>query len=384
VTQTLESKALSGSRLRDLAARLTTPLLPDDYLQLVNPLWSSRELRARVEAVVPQGPDPDNADAATLVLRPGWGWTFDHQPGQFIGIGVQVGGRWHWRSYSLTTPATGSADTLEITVKAMPEGFLSGHLVRGVAPGTVVRLAAPQGEFVLPDPPPAEILFLAAGSGVTPIVAMLRTLDRRTADGRHAMPDVVLVHSAPDADRMLFRDELRPLADRHPGVRIVEHFTREQGRLSLDSPADLDSVCPDWRNRATWACGPEAMLDAAEQLWDRQGIAEQLRLERFAATLTGGGEAGDVTFSKSGKTVPVDGATTLLDAGERSGIAMPAGCRMGICHTCVVPLVEGTVRDLRTGTEHHVDAHAGAERSGRSVQVQTCVSAAVGDCVLAA
>src|SRR4051794_10602498 len=201
VTQTLESKALSGSRLRDLAARLTTPLLPDDYLQLVNPLWSSRELRARVEAVVPQGPDPDNADAATLVLRPGWGWTFDHQPGQFIGIGVQVGGRWHWRSYSLTTPAVGSADTLEITVRAMPEGFLSEHLVRGVEPGTVVRLAAPQGDFILPHPPPAEMLFLAAGSGITPILAMLRTLDRRGS-----MPDVVLVHSAPDADRMLFRD----------------------------------------------------------------------------------------------------------------------------------------------------------------------------------
>jgi ferredoxin-NADP reductase len=380
VTQTVEAPtalAGRGSRLRSIAARLTTPLLPDDYLQLVNPLWSSRELRARVEEVVPQGDD-----AATLVLRPGWGWTFDHQPGQYIGIGVQIGGRWHWRSYSLTTPATGNADTLEITVKAMPEGFLSDHLVRGVAPGTVVRLAAPQGDFVLPDPPPAEILFLAAGSGITPILSMLRTLDRRDAAGQLTMPDVVLVHTAPDADRMLYRDEIAELADRHPTLRVIERFTREQGRLSLDATDDLDSTCPDWRDRATWACGPEAMLDAAEALWSRQGLDNQLRLERFAATLTGGGEAGDVTFARSGKTVPVDGATTLMEAGERSGIAMPAGCRMGICHTCVVPLVEGTVRDLRTGNEYHVAAHSGSQRSGRDVQVQTCVSAAVGDCVL--
>src|SRR3954453_17224706 len=77
-----------GTRLRDLAARLTTPLLPDDYLQLLNPLWSTRELRGRVERVIQQADD-----AATLVVRPGWGWTFDHRAGQYIGIGVGGGGR---------------------------------------------------------------------------------------------------------------------------------------------------------------------------------------------------------------------------------------------------------------------------------------------------
>src|SRR3712207_4064258 len=76
--------ARRGTRLRDLAARLTTPLLPDDYLQLVNPLWSTRELRGRIERVVPQ-----TDDAATLVVRPGWGWSFDHRAGQYIGIGVE-------------------------------------------------------------------------------------------------------------------------------------------------------------------------------------------------------------------------------------------------------------------------------------------------------
>ncbi|HSP37417.1 MAG TPA: ferredoxin reductase [Frankiaceae bacterium] len=354
-----------GRRLRDLATRLTTPLLPDDYLQLINPLWSSRELRAKVEDVVPQADD-----AATLVLRPGWGWSFDHQPGQYVGIGVQVGGRWHWRSYSLTSPAVGAGDLLEVTVKAMPEGFVSDHLVRGLEPGTIVRLAAPQGDFVLPDPPPGQILFLAAGSGITPILSMLRTLDRRGS-----VPDVVLVHTAPDADAMLFREEIRELADRHPGLTVVEHFSRERGRLSLADTEALDAACPDWRNRAAWACGPEAMLDAAERLWDRSGQKQRLRLERFSATLVGGGESGSVTFARSGRSVEVDGATTLLEAGERDGATMPAGCRMGICHTCVVPLVSGTVRDLRSGNEitgHESDAPP----------VQTCVSAAVGDCVL--
>jgi ferredoxin-NADP reductase len=370
MTSTVE--APTGARLRDWAARLTTPLLPDDYLQLVNPLWSTRELRGRVERVVRQ-----TDDAATLVLRPGWGWTFDHQPGQYLGIGVQISGRWHWRSYSLTSPATGSGELLEITVKAMPEGFISEHLVNGLEPGTVVRLAAPQGNFVLPDPAPASVLFLAAGSGVTPIVSMLRTLDRRTAARGTALPDVVVVQSAPDAGRMLFRDELRELAGRHPSIRLVERFTAEQGRLSLDDAAELDTICPDWRDRAVWACGPEAMLDAASALWEREGLDEQLYLERFSATLTGGGEAGEVTFAKSGTTVDVDGATTLLEAGERAGNVMPAGCRMGICHTCMVPLVSGTVRDLRTGNEQ-----TSSGKTASDVRVQTCVSAAVGDCVL--
>ncbi len=364
--------AAAGGRLRDWAARLTTPLLPDDYLQLVNPLWSTRELRGRVERVVRQ-----TDDAATLVLRPGWGWTFDHQPGQYLGIGVQVEGRWHWRSYSLTSPATGSGDLLEITVKAMPDGFISSHLVDGLSAGTVVRLAAPQGDFVLPDPAPPAVLFLAAGSGVTPILSMLRTLDRRAAAQDGALPDIVLVQSAPDAEHMLFRDELRALAERHPSIRLVERFTAEQGRLSLDDGRELDGVCPDWRDRAVWACGPEAMLDAASALWEREGLDEKLHLERFSATLTGGGEAGDVTFAKSGTTVSVDGATTLLEAGEQAGNVMPAGCRMGICHTCMVPLVSGTVRDLRTGNEQ-----TSSGKTASDVRVQTCVSAAVGDCVL--
>ncbi len=354
-----------GTRLRDLAARLTTPLLPDDYLQLVNPLWSTRELRGRVERVIPQG-----EDAATLVVRPGWGWTFDHRAGQYIGIGVEVGGRFHWRSYSLTSPPSSSGGLLEITVKAMPEGFLSAHLVRGLEPGTVVRLAPPQGNFVLPDPPPARMLFLTAGSGITPVLAMLRTLDRRGS-----MPDVVLVQSAPNPERMLFRSELRRLAGRHPAFRYVERYTESEGRLSLDDGSALTALCPDWRDRAAWACGPEEMLSAAERLWESEaaeGTADRLTIERFAADLAVDGEAGQVTFARSGKTVEVDGATTLLDAGEGAGARMPAGCRMGICHTCVVPLLDGAVRDLRSGEQ----------KSGRDAQVQTCISAPLGDCVL--
>lgn len=347
----------SARAMRALASPLTTPLLPDDYLRLVNPLWSARELRGRIVEV-----RPETHDSATLVIKPGWGYRFEHRPGQYIGIGLLIDGRWRWRSYSLTSPAD-CGRALTITVKAMPEGVVSGHLVGGVRPGTVVRLAAPRGEFVMGDPPPLSVLFLTAGSGITPVVSMLRTMQRRNQIG-----DIVHVHSAPTGPDVLFADELAELGRSHPGYRLTVRSTRVEGRLEVSRIGD---EVPDWRQRETWVCGPQAMLDDVEQHWAAAGLAERLHLERFAAARTATGVGGTVTFARSGRSRVADAATSLLEAGEQAGIGLPSGCRMGICHTCVVSLVDGYVRDLRTGVRHE---------SGS--RVQTCVSAAEGDCVV--
>ena len=356
-------KSLSNV-LRGAVARLTTPLLPDDYLHLVNPLWSARELRGRIVSVRQETPD-----SATIVIRPGWGFDFGYAPGQYIGIGLHIDGRWHWRSYSLTSSPTWDDKVISIAVKAMPEGFLSSHLVGGVPEGTVVRLAAPKGDFVLPDPPPAKILFLTAGSGITPIMSMLRTLDRRAVERELDLPDVVHIHSAPTAENVMFRSELEHFDATHDRFRVHVRHTREKGKFAL---SELDEVCPDWRERQAWACGPQQMLDDITAHWVAEGIEDQVHLERFAVSRADtSGSGGTITFAKSGKTVTVDGATTILEAGESVGALMPFGCRMGICQTCVVPLEKGHVVDLRSGKEH-----AEGER------VQTCISAAAGDCTL--
>ncbi|MBO0864601.1 MAG: ferredoxin reductase, partial [Mycobacterium sp.] len=240
--------------LRQLAARITTPLLPDDYLHLVNPLWTARELRGRILEV-----RRETEDSATLVIKPGWGFSFDYEPGQYIGIGLLIDGRWRWRSYSLTSSPVAGGRTVTVTVKAMPEGFLSTHLVAGVAPGTIVRLAAPQGNFVLPNPAPPAILFITAGSGITPVMSMLRTLVRRDQ-----VTDVIHLHSAPTAADVMFGAELDQLARDHPGYQLRLRTTRTQGRLDLGR---LDTEVPDWRQRQTWACGPEALLGEAERAW---------------------------------------------------------------------------------------------------------------------
>lgn len=350
-----------GTVARALASRATSPLLPDDYLALINPLWSARELRGRVVSVRAETPD-----SATLVIRPGWGFNLDYQPGQYVGIGLLVDGRWRWRSYSLTSPPRESARTLSVTVKAMPEGVVSGHLVGGVRPGTVVRLAAPRGNFVMPDPPPPAVLFLTAGSGITPIMSMLRTMKRRNQIGAHA--DIVHLHSAPTAEEVMFAAELDALAASDPGYRLSVRTTRSMGRLDLDR---LSESVGDWRERQTWVCGPAGLIAAAEKLWAGAGVADRLHVERFAVPRARSGGGGTVRFARSARSGFADAATTLLDAGEQAGVLMPFGCRMGICHTCMVGLTAGRARDLRTGAEHEP-----------GTRVQTCVSVADGDCEL--
>jgi ferredoxin len=177
------------------------------------------------------------------------------------------------------------------------------------------------------------------------------------------------VHSAPTESDVMFDAELAALAANQPGYRLQLRATRTQGRLDL---ARLDHEVPDWRGRQTWACGPEGMLAQAEKAWSAAGIGERLHLERFAVSKAApAGAGGTVTFARSGRAVAADAATSLMDAGEGAGVQMPFGCRMGICQSCVVSLVDGHVRDLRSGQEHDP-----------GTRIQTCVSAASGDCVL--
>jgi ferredoxin-NADP reductase len=304
---------------------------------------------------------PETRDAVTLVIRPGRGWR-RHVPGQYVRLGVDVDGVRQWRAYSLTSTLDRTDGCIAVTVKAIPDGKVSNHLVRKAQPGTVVQLDQAAGEFVLPTPRPAKVLMVTAGSGITPVMGMLRNaLDE--------LVDVVLVHSAPTAADVVFAGELRMLA-RTGRIRLVEQHTDVDGMLSA---GDLEALVPDLAEREAWACGPTGMLDALEQHWAARGIADRLHTERFRPTVLVTGEGGTVSFTTQAITVEADGGTPLLDAGEAAGVLMPSGCRMGICFGCVVPLRSGAVRDLRDGT-----VTTAAEGDG--VRIQTCVSAAAGAC----
>jgi stearoyl-CoA 9-desaturase NADPH oxidoreductase len=343
-------------RVLKLAEFVTTPLLPSDYLDLVDPLRSGAELRGRIEAIL-----PETRDAATVVIRPGRGWK-GHVPGQYIRIGIDVNGVRQWRAYSLTSDTTRTDGLISVTVKAIPDGKVSNHLVHRTKPGTIVQLDQAAGEFVLPDERPAKALFVTAGSGITPVMGMLR-------NHAHELTDVVLVHSAPTADDVVFGAELRALAA-DGRIRLVERHTDVDGLLDAAGIAEL---VPDWTERATWACGPVGMLEGLEAHWETAGVSERLYTERFRPRVLVTGEGGTVSFTRNGTTLEADGATPILDAAEDAGVLMPSGCRMGICYGCVLPLREGAVRDLRNG-------EITTAAPGDGVLIQTCVSAAAGAC----
>lgn len=355
-----------AARLGALADLFAWPLKASHYLELVNPLWATHALQARVESVW-----DETRDARTLTLRPGRGWR-GHRAGQHVRVGVPVAGRHYTRTYSISSAPERDDGLITLTVKAVEGGRASHALVRQVKVGDVLALGLPQGDFCLPDARPVKPLFITAGSGITPVMSMLRSLV-----ARERLPDAVHVHYAPHAYDVIFGQELRALAAKHPRYRLHLVYTREPGATRSSgrhfSAAQLEALVPDWRTREAWACGPQALLDAVEAHWRAAGRAGAVCVERFRAPLArvdGGAQGGAVAFRTAGKVVQADAVTPLLRVAEDAGLDPAHGCRMGICHTCPRTLLSGRVRDLRTGEIH---GEAGDK-------VLICVNAAAGDC----
>ena len=344
-------------RALDAVSSLFSPLLPDDYLELINPLWSTQELRGRIERI-----DRESGNAVTVSIRPGYRWE-GHMPGQYLRVGVVVDGIFHWRAYSLTSDPDRPDGWISITPKLVEGGKVTPYLVEKARAGAVIRLGGVEGDFVLPDPAPPKLLFISAGSGVTPIMSMLRHLDRSDQIG-----DVVHLHSARQREQVIFGSRLDDLDGRCAEYRLHLQLTGDRGRMK---PRDLDELCPDWRERETFASGPGDMLDALTDHFESEGSLERLRMERFQPKigLSEEGEGGRISFVKSEAEANSDGSTPILVAGEEAGLELPFGCREGICHTCIGKLCSGQVRDLRNGKVY----------GDRGEMVRTCINAPEGN-----
>jgi ferredoxin-NADP reductase len=319
----------------------------DRYTELVDPMWTT-ETRGTVVAVRRQTPR-----SVTLVLapnHPGWGG----RAGQHVTLTVEIDGRRHSRCYS---PANAEGDErIELTIVRHDGGLVSEYLHRNARPGMVVGLSAAAGDFVLPAPRPRRLVLIAGGSGITPVMAMVRTLHREGFDGELAV--LHYVRSLADA---CYRDELTAM----PGVRVLYRCTRDgDGDLSghLDA-AHLAAAMAD--PDAVYVCGPSALVDAARELCPTV-VAESFAPRPFAVPESATGAR--ITFSSSGIEADDDGRS-LLEQAEAAGLTPRNGCRMGICHTCTRRKHRGAVRNLTTGAMSTAD----------SEDVQICVSVPVGD-----
>jgi ferredoxin-NADP reductase len=347
--------------LRRVAEAAVTPLEIHDVLDVFHPLRGGRPgLQGRIVSIT-----PETDESATILVRPGRDWA-GHVPGQYVRVGVDVDGVRLWRTYSLTHGPRRDRN-LSFTVKAIPGGVVSNHLVHRAQVGQMIQLEQAEGEFVLPTPVPRKLLLLTAGSGITPVIGMLRNLFSRRVP---VDTDIVLVAVNQTESSAIFRDELRDHGTAGH-VKLVERYDDRDGRLDV---ALLDELVPDLTVRLTYACGPAGLLDALEKHHADRGLS--LTTERFRPVLVEAGEGGTVTFA-DGREVQADGATPLLDVAENAGVLMPSGCRMGICMGCVIPMKSGAVRDLRNGA---VTTAIPGETGPEGVRIQTCISAAAGAC----
>lgn len=350
-----------GTALRRVADAAVTPLSVDDVLDVFHPLRGGREsLQGRIVSVT-----PETAESATILVKPGRDWA-GHVPGQYVRVGVDVDGVRLWRTYSLTHGPRADR-CISITVKAIPDGVVSNHLVHDARVGAMVQLEQAEGEFVLPQPLPDKLLLVTAGSGITPVIGMLRNLFSRRV--RPAV-DITLVHVNQRADTAIFRNELRGHAAAGR-LTLVERYDDVHGLLDV---SDLAELVPDLDERLAYACGPAGLLDALEAHHVERGLP--LTTERFRTVFVEPGDGGSVTFA-DGRTIEADGSTPILDAAEEAGVIMPSGCRMGICMGCVIPMTDGAVRDLRNGA---VTVAVPGETGAAGVPIQTCISAAAGAC----
>lgn len=370
------SRPRLGQRLlhSSLLEALTYPHGVDRYVELVRPLLVKREARAEVMSVRKQ-----TEKSVTLTLRPNENWQ-GLRAGQFVNLSVEIEGVRETRPYSPAGSEHAADGTLELTVSTHPEGKVSRYLRERAHPGMIVGLGEAQGEFVLPAARAERVLLISGGSGVTPVMAMLRTLCDEGFEG-----EIGFLNYARSPELALYGTELGELAQRQEGLRVARGFTRGEAASpagpSLKGRFDrehLRAVISEHGSAATFVCGPPALIEAVRGVWAQDGLQEPtaetftpplahfeaLPFEKEAAK-------GMVSFAASGREASNSGLP-LLEQAEDAGLTPEHGCRMGICNTCSCRKRSGTVRNLITGEY----SGAGDE------QIRICVSVPMGDVAL--
>ncbi|TWS17681.1 ferredoxin reductase [Tsukamurella asaccharolytica] len=339
-----------------LVEAVLTPHAVDRYLELIDPMVTWTDIRGRVTAVSRRTDRTVTFTVAPTRQFEGF------EAGQFIQVSVVIDGVRQTRCFSPASSHHQGGD-LEFTVTADADGHVSKYLREHLAVGDVLGLTPAAGTFTLPGTPgnrPAHIRLISGGSGVTPVLSMVRTLVDEGHDGA-----VDVLHFCRDSADNPYREELERLAQL-PNVSVTFEYTRAGGRhLGPEHLEDLGDI--------GFACGPAPLLEAAKQLYSDAGV--ELRIEEFTppvAAAPSGEATGTVRFTESGTQVDNDGRS-ILDQAESSGLFPESGCRMGICFSCTAIRKSGCTTNILTGeSSDEPDQH-----------IQVCISAPAGDVEIA-
>ncbi|WP_287296515.1 2Fe-2S iron-sulfur cluster-binding protein [Moorena sp. SIO2C4] len=371
--------------------------------------WTKGEITVRCVQVINE---TDDVKTFRFVAEPPI--LFSYKPGQFVTLDLEIDGKPVKRSYSISS-APSRPHTLEITVKRVPApadapdvpaGLVSNWLHDNIKVGSEVRLNGPMGKFTCADHRADKLLFISAGSGITPIMSMSKWLCDTGAD-----VDVVFVHSARSPQDIIFHQKLQLMAALHPNFKLAITTTRPEldqawsgytGRLN---EAMLAEMAADFRDRIVYVCGPNpfmagvkemlAGLDFPMENYHEESFGGKKPSKKKAAATTPEPVKGEdrprlhlvespstsneptVVFAESGKEVTCDAEDVILDVAEQEGVPLPSGCRMGACGACKRKLIEGKV-------EYDEQPDALEEDERQQGMILTCVARPVGRVVVSA
>lgn len=362
--------------LKSLVAHTLNASMLDYWLAKVNPSWSIDQAKATIVER-----NQAAADSVSLVLKPNRHFK-KPQAGQHMMVSAEVGGRRIARSYSCSAVPS-QPDLLEITIKQVSGGKLSQWLCQHAKVGDVLQLDQPFGELRWPSDN-HSVLLLAAGSGITPMISLLR--QHLT---EHNSQPVQLHYWVSKREQACFVAELDALSKMVPNFNFYLYLTQEtapsssayfyerQGRIDASHFNELT----DLANTAVLACGSAEFVATAQQLlkpqvasWQAEAFSPP-QLPVFDATrnnLDTTQQVVQIVLKKQQRSISVPVGQSILTALENEGIEHPSGCRMGLCNTCACSKVSGTTQHLLSGDQQH-DADSA---------LRVCMSTATTDLVL--
>ncbi|MBX5156945.1 hybrid-cluster NAD(P)-dependent oxidoreductase [Rhizobium sp. NZLR8] len=332
---------------------------------VLNGVWNPEEDDALVCLDVQQ----ETHDVKTFTFASREGKRFAFKAGQYFLFDLEHNGDAENRCYSISS-SPHRTNAFSVTVKRVPDGKISNWLHDTLVPGASVKANGPLGNFVRSEAPGRKLLLLSGGSGITPVMSILREL----ADSCEPA-NVVFMHAARTPLDLIFRDELACIAGRLKALRL--HFLPETvageaswpgltGRISADY---VRLAVPDIAERTVMCCGPAPFMAAARGISAELGVPASHYLEEsfdaavidepeIPAVQDAAAKAFQVTFSKQARSIEVTSGQSVLSCAKKAGVRIPSSCANGVCGTCKSKLTSGAVDMSHNGgiRQREIDA----------------------------